>query len=915
MRARALVFAVSVVTLLSVSTRMAAQSAPAAVDFNKDVQPIFNTNCLGCHAGSGSKAGLQLDTFENVMTGGDDGKVVMPGDSKSSLLIQKITDTTGQQMPPQGPLSKEEIATIVAWVDQGAKQGAPAAQSSSAAQPAGPITPVSAKAVVNTYCVTCHNDKLKTGGFSLQTADLAKVGDNAEYWEPVILKMRAGMMPPAGIRRPDPQTYDGLRDWLEAQVDKKAKSNPGSIVLHRLNRTEYANALRDLIGLEMDVTTLLPPDDSARGFDNVAGSLTISPSLLESYMTAAAKVSRAAVGYWKSPTEAAYIASSDASQNEHIEGLPLGTRGGMLVRHLFPADGNYRFEVQNLGNGTFIPGQQFEILVDGERVHVFTYTGVGLSSGMSGEHDGSLEITVPIKAGSHMVGATFLAANYGPTLDLIKQYERKSLENNAIPQLNYYPEIGFLRIQGPFAAARPADSASLRKVMICHPATAAQEEPCAKQIFTTLMRRAYRRPTTIADMNLVWPSYLEGRHEGSFQDGIELGLRRILVSPEFLVRAEKEPAKVAIGQTYRITDLELASRLSFFIWSSIPDDQLISLASQNKLHEPAILEQQVKRMMADPRSESLVSNFGDQLLYLRNLPGVSPDGVFYPNWDDELRQSYKRETELVFNNIIREDRSVLDILDANYTFLNERLAKHYGIPGIYGSEFRKVTLGSEFDYRRGILGQGSFEAIPFQQNFRTSPVKRGAWILENILGTPPPEPPPNVPLLEDVNKDPGKILTLREQMAIHRANEPCATCHRLIDPIGLALENFDADGSWRTMQGGVGGVPIDTNGVLWDGTKVNGPVELRNGLMHYSPQFVRMIAVKLMTYGLGRGVEYYDMPVVRQIVRNADKNNDKFSSLLLGVIESAPFQMRTKVQESSGPGTVSASNMATKEVR
>jgi len=900
------IFAVAVV-LLAAQTKLSAQQPAGSVDFVRDVQPILNSNCLSCHAGSSPKAGLSLDTFEGAQAGGDDGKIIVAGDSKNSLLGQKLTDTTGQQMPPTGSLPAKDIATILAWIDQGAKPGAPG-QAAVSTIPAGPPSPAVEKAVLNQYCVSCHNDKLKTGNFSMQNVDLNTVGDHPEMWENVILKLRAGMMPPSGVVRPPLDQYNALRDWLEAQVDKKAtgRSNPGSIVLHRLNRTEYANAIRDLLGLQTDVTVLLPPDDSARGFDNVAGSLTISPALLESYMSASTKIARMAVGYWKSPTEAAYISPVDASQNQHIEGLPLGTRGGMLVRHTFPADGNYHFEVQNLGNGVFIPGQQFEILVDGERVHTFTYTGVGLSEGMSGEHDGSLEVTVPVKAGSHMVGATFLAANYGPTLDLIRQYERKSIENNSIPQLNYYPEIGFLRIQGPFTAMRPEDSQSIRKVFICHPATTAQEEPCARQILTTLMRHAYRRPTTKQDMDLVWASYLQGRQDGTFQDGIELGLRRILVSPEFLVRAEREPAKVAVGQTYRITDLELASRLSFFLWSSIPDDALITLATQDKLHEPAVLEQQVKRMLADPRSDSLITNFGDQLLYLRNLPGVSPDGLFYPNWDDELRQSYKSETELLFNNIIREDRSVLDILNADYTFLNERLAKHYGIPNIYGSEFRKVHLGPDLDYRRGILGEGSFESIPFQQNFRTSPVKRGAWILENILGTPPPEPPPNVPLLEVSSEGATRVLTLREQMGIHRANEPCATCHRLIDPIGLALENFDADGSWRTMQGGAGGVPIDAAGTLWDGQKVNGAVDLRNALMRYSPQFVRMITVKLMTYATGRGVEYYDMPVIRQIVRDADKNNDKFSSLLLGVIKSAPFQMRTKVKESSG--TVSAAN-------
>jgi hypothetical protein len=755
------------------------------------------------------------------------------------------------------------------------------------------------RALLDRYCVVCHNDKLKTANFSLQKTDLTAVGDNAELWEKVVRKLRAGMMPPPGMPRPPLAEYEGLRDWLETEIDRKAagRANPGSIVLHRLNRTEYSNVIRDLLDLQIDATTLLPPDDSARGFDNIAGSLTISPTLLEAYMTAATRVARTAVGYWKTPTESAYIAPGDTSQNEHIEGLPFGTRGGMLVRHSFPADGNYKFLIQNFGLGKFIPGEQLEILIDGERVHLFDYVGVGLSQGMQADHDGTLEVTVPVKAGAHVVGATFLATNYRPSLDLIKQYERKSLENNSIPQLQYYPAIGLMRIQGPFTATRPEDSRSIRKVFTCRPASG--EDACAKEILSTLMRRAFRRPTTPQDLEWAWGSYLEGRRNGAFEDGIELGLRRILTSPQFLVRAEREPANVAIGQPYRITDLELASRLSFFLWSSIPDDELIALASQNKLHNPVVLEQQARRMLADPRSEALVENFADQLLYLRNLPATSPDGVFYPNWDDELRKSFRRETELLFESIMREDRNVVDLLTADYTFLNERLAQHYGIPNIYGSRFRRVNLGPELAYRRGLLGQGSFLSITWVQNFRTSPVKRGVWVLENILGTPPPEPPPNVPPLEDTKGGPEKILTLREQMTMHRKNEPCAGCHKLMDPIGFALENFDADATWRTKQGGDGGVPIDASSVLWDGTKINGPIELRQALLRYSPQFVRIITERLMTYGLGRGVEYYDMPTIRSIVRDADKNNDRFSSLLLGVIKSAPFQMRTKIDEGS----------------
>jgi hypothetical protein len=759
-------------------------------------------------------------------------------------------------------------------------------------------SPAAERALLNQYCVTCHNDKTKTANFSLQREDINSVGDHPEVWERVIRKLRAGMMPPPGMPRPPLAKYEELRDWLEAQVDQKAAThpNPGSVVLHRLNRTEYANAIRDLLDLPIDVTMLLPADDSAHGFDNVAGSLTISPTLLEAYVTAATRIARTAVGFWKSPTEAAYISPADTSQNQHIEGLPFGTRGGMAVRHSFPADGEYKFSVQNFGLGKFIPGEKLEFLIDNETVAMKDYAGVGLVAANAADHDGSIDVTVPVKAGSHIVGVTFLATNYRPSLDLIRQYERKSLEDNPIPQIEYYPAIGILKIQGPFNATRPEDSRSIRKVYTCRPSNAEQEGPCAKEILATLMRRAYRRPVTAADQEWVLGFYQQGRRAGRFEDGIELALRRILTSPQFLVRAEREPENTAPGQPYRITDLELASRLSFLLWSSIPDDELIEVASQNELHTSPILERQVRRMLADPKADALVGNFGDQLLYLRNLPATSPDGVFYPNWDDELRKSFRRETELLFDSIIKENRNVVDLLTADYTFLNERLAKHYGIPNIYGSQFRRVSLGPDLAYRRGLLGQGSVLSLTWVQNFRTSPVKRGVWVLENILGTPPPEPPPNVPPLEDSKGD-NKIMTLREQMTIHRKMEPCASCHKLMDPIGFALENFDADASWRTKQGGDGGVPLDTSAVLWDGTKVNGPIELRQALLRYSPQFVRMITEKLMTFSLGRGVEYEDMPVIRSIVRDADQDDDRFLAILMGIVKSAPFQMRTKQVE------------------
>ena len=800
------------------------------------------------------------------------------------VLAQTKTTVPQQSRPPAAP-----AATAT-------KTPAPAPA------PASTATAATQRVLLDRYCVTCHNDKVKVANFSLQNLDLTTAGDHAELWEKVIRKMRAGVMPPPGVRRPTLNEYEGLRDWLETEIDRKAAErgvNPGSVVLHRLNRTEYATVVRDLLDIEIDPAKFLPPDDSARGFDNVAGSLTISPTLLEAYTTAATRIARMAVGYWKAPTEASYIAPGDVGQTHHIDGLPLGTRGGMLVKHNFPADGEYKFSIQNFGIGTYVPGEKIEFLIDGERVKLVDYVGVGLTQGMSGENDGSIDVMVPVKAGSHVVGATFVETNYRPSLNIVKEYERKSLDNNSIAQLQYYPIIGFFRISGPFGPQRPDDSASRRKIMTCRPANAAQEEACAKQIMTTLARKAFRRPVNAQDLESLMSFFEEGRKLGTFEDGIELGLRRLLTSPQFLVRSEREPTNAAPGKPYRITDLELASRLSFFLWSTVPDDQLINLASQNRLSNPVVLEQQVRRMLADSRAKALVENFAAQVLYLRNLPVTSPDGKFYPNWDDELRKDFATETKMLFESLMREDRNVVDLLTADYTYLNERLARHYGIPGVNGSHFRRVSLGPDLDYRRGLLGQGSFLSITWVQNFRTSPVKRGVWILENILNTAAPEPPPNVPALEDATAGSGKVLTLREQMTLHRKNEPCASCHKLMDNIGFPLENFDADATWRTKHGGDGGTLIDPASELWDGTKVNGPVELRNALVRYSPAFVRSVTEKMMTYALGRGVEYFDQPVIRSIVRDAGKNNNKFSSIVMGIVKSAPFQMRMKSVESA----------------
>ena len=780
------------------------------------------------------------------------------------------------------------LAIVSVLLTAGQAAGAPG-QSSSAAE----VSATAQRALLDRYCVACHSERTKKGNLSLQNLDLATVGDHPALWEGVIRKLRAGMMPPPGVRRPPDADYAALRDWLEAEIDRTARVEPGTKVLHRLNRTEYANVIRDLLDLEIDAATLLPADDSSRGFDNIAGSLTISPTLLETYVTAATKVARIAVGYWNTPTESTYIKRNDGSQNLHIEGLPFGTRGGMYLRHVFQADGEYTFTIRNLGVGTYIPGEQLELIIDGERRHGWLYTKMGAFAGMDAARDGHLEVTLPVKAGSHMVGATFVATNYRPSLDVAKHFERKSLENGRVRELTTYPAIGALIIQGPFNATRPTDSPSIRKVFSCRPSNASNEAPCAREILSTLVRRAYRRPAMGDDLETLMPFYEEGRRGGTFEDGIELALRRILASPQFLVRVEREPADLAPGRPYRITDLELASRLSFFLWSSIPDDELIEIAAQGRLSDPAELEQQVRRMLADPRSESLVKNFAQQWLYLRNLSSTAPVQTVFPDWDDELREGFARETELLFESIFREDRNVVELLTADYTFLNERLAKHYGIPHIYGSHFRRVPLGPELDYRRGLLGQGSFLSVTFVQSHRTSPVKRGVWVLENILGTPPPAPPANVPALEDTDAGPDRVMTLREQMTAHRDNPACASCHRIMDPIGFALENFSADAKWRTKDGGEGGSPIDAAAELYDGTAIDGPVDLRQALLKYSPQFVRTLTEKLMTYGLGRGVEYFDMPVIRSIMREAEATDYRFSAIVLGIVKSAPFQMRT----------------------
>ena len=761
------------------------------------------------------------------------------------------------------------------------------------------------RAALNQYCVICHNVKAKAAGaeparkLTLDNLDVSQVEKNAEVWETVVRKLRAGMMPPSAMPRPKPADFEAIITWLESELDKHAVAKLPPPGLHRLNRTEYANAIRDLLALDIDPAKYLPSDDSTRGFDNIAGALSLSPALLEGYANAAAKISRVAMGDVKEPSLATYRAPADTSQDRHVAGLPFGTRGGLVIQHEFPADGDYVFKVFPINKGLMdnnqsfgeITGEKLELLVDGERVHLYEWD-KELARGPA-VHSGTPDVHVPVKAGPHTVGITFLATNLAPGNDLNAHFLRSTIETGGLPGFKFYPQVGKLEILGPIRATGAGNSPSRRKIFVC----TSQDDSCARQIVTTLARHAFRRPVTSDDAELLMSFHRQGRKEGSFDAGIERALQRILADPEFAFRKESEPANIGAGKTWRISDLELASRLSFFLWSSIPDDELIDLASRNKLREPAVLDEQVKRMLTDQRSEALITNFTGQWLNLRALGNWAPTPMLYPDFDDNLRLAMRKETELFFGSIVHEDRSVVDLLNADYTFLNERLAKHYGIPSIYGSNFRRVQLAPEFDMRRGLLGQASLQTISSQPQ-RTSPVGRGKTILQIFLGVSPPDPPPGV---EKDLKETGDAhgtgkLSMRQQMEMHRKNEPCASCHKIMDPIGFSMENFDAIGHWRTTDGES---PIDARGVLVDGSRLDGVKGMREALVRYSPQFVRVITEKLLIYGLGRGTEYFDMPVVRSIVHEAEPQEYRFSALVLGVVKSEAFQMNQKLD--TGP--------------
>jgi mono/diheme cytochrome c family protein len=756
------------------------------------------------------------------------------------------------------------------------------------------------RAVVTQYCATCHNERVNTAGLALDRLDLAAVSGSAETWEKVVRKLRTRAMPPQGARRPDEPTMNGLATFIEGELDRAALSSPdpGRPRLHRLNRAEYANSIRDLLELEVNASSLLPPDDSSYGFDNIADVLGVSPVLLEQYLAAARKISALAVGDPTiAPTAETYRVRHDLSQNRHVEGMPLGTIGGTRVRHYFPLDGEYTLQAKlfrtnlNAIRGLEFPSQ-LEIAIDGKRVFL---GGVGGDADLvalfenpspnSDKIDARLRVTVPVQAGPHEVTVAFLEKPpAGSTLQL------QSFQRSSADPLDFtgWPHIETLTITGPSGKVDRGDTPSRRRVFVCRPRGVADEDACASRIIESLAHRAYRGFETDADLARLLEFYRQGRNKGDFDAGIQMALRRMLASPKFVMRAEVEPPSVRAGVSYAIGDLELASRLSYFLWSSIPDDELLGLAKAGGLRAEGVLEQQVRRMLADPRARALVENFAGQWLHLRNVQSIVPNSEEFPDFDDNLRQALRRETELFFEDIVRRDRNVVELLMGDHSFVNERLARHYGLPGIYGSQFRRVRVNDE---RIGLLGKGAVLLVTSHTD-RTSPVLRGKWILDNLLGTPPAPPPPDVPALQET--DGTRPRTMREQMELHRASPSCASCHKVMDPLGLALENFDPVGAWRDQDAGR---PIDASSELADGTHVTGPAGMRQALLTHTNVFVQTMTEKMMTYALGRGIGYKDMPAVRRIVRTSARDGYRFSSLVTGIVKSAPFLTRFKSGE------------------
>jgi hypothetical protein len=750
--------------------------------------------------------------------------------------------------------------------------------------------------VVRNYCLECHDDAGREAGLTLERVDLDDVAAHPELFENVARKLRGRQMPPVGGPRPDADTYEGFAAYLERRLDEAALASPepGKASIHRLNRTEYGNAVRDLLALDVDASEFLPADDEGYGFDNIADVLRVSPSLLEQYLAASAKIASLAVGDPETPAvTAVFRPAPDLAQGVHVEGLPLGTRGGFKIQHNFPLDAEYELDVFLVRNIVgYMTGlewaHELEIAIDGHRVFLAQVGGEEDNlksdtnmSAAANEIDERLRTRTFVTAGPHEVTVAFLERSAAETHEPLELHTR----NLDLQDMNGLPIVDYVNLRGPFNPVGAGNTPSRERIFTCRPADDATARVCATEILSTLARRAYRRQPTEQDIATLLSFYDTGSARAGFEAGIQSALRVILTSPKFLFRDEADPAGIAPGSLYALDDSALASRLAFFLWSAPPDDELLDLAAQGKLSDEGVYESEIERMLADPRSEAFVENFAGQWLFLRNLRSVTPDVEEFPNFDDNLRQAMRRETELLFTNVMREDRPVDELLTADYTYVNERLAQHYGLAEIYGSQFRKVPVADEA--RRGLLGHASILTVTSYPN-RTSPVLRGKWVLENVLGTPPPPPLPNVPALPD--NENGKVArTLRERLAEHRANPVCATCHDVMDPIGLGLENFDAIGKWRTREPGG---DIDAHGQLADGTPITGAAELREALTANPEHFARVFTEKLMIYALGRGLEPYDMPTVRQIVRDAERDDYRFSALVKGVANSVPFRMR-----------------------
>jgi hypothetical protein len=775
----------------------------------------------------------------------------------------------------------------------------------------GSPTALPPRALLNKYCVTCHNERLRTAGLMLDKMDVEDIGGGSEVWEKVLTKMRTGAMPPASMPRPDQVTFNNFTAWLEEALNRAAaaKPNPGRVAVHRLNQTEYTNAIHDLLALDINGRALLGTDEAGEdGFDNMAGALTVGPALAERYVSASRKISRLAIGDpTVVPVFETYTVPKMLNQDDRTsQDLPFGSRGGIAVHHRFPVDGEYSVKIHMRGNvDSYLLGMgrphKLDVRLDGTRIRLFTVGGnapgrpapASCAGFILGDPewekymhsaDAGLEVRFPVRAGTRVVGASFLEDT--PEPEGVVQPRLTGGAGAAFDHLyDGNPAVETLSIGGPFRVDGPGDTPSRRRVFVCRPTSNADEESCAKRIISNLARRAYRRPVTEEDVQPLLRFFEAGRRRGSFDTGVQSALQTILADPEFLVRIERDPPNAAPGSVYHLSDLELASRLSFFLWSSIPDDELLDLASRKQLRDPKILERQVRRMLADDRSKALANNFAGQWLELTKLLGAAPDPDLLPDFDENLRAAFQQETELFIESQVRADRSVVELLSANYTFVNERLARHYQIPNVYGDGFRRITFNN--GTRGGLLGQGSILTVTSYAN-RTSPVLRGKWILENILGVPPPPPPPNVPALPD-NGVNGKPTSVRERLEEHRKNPACAVCHVRMDPLGFALENFDAIGQWHAASRD--GTKIDSVGALPDGTKLEGVIGLRNFLLSRREQFVTAFTQKLLAWALGRSVEYYDLPTVRKITREAAASDDRWSSIIEGIAQSISFQM------------------------